>query len=223
MVVAKDFEAYKAARETARTKGRPALVEAEEENAPAAEPAASEPDVQPLGGLPSLLGAVHPATRTSTSQTRTATPAGPLPPDAVRPGDDACLRIKCGDYARAEAAILRLRAEGLPVTQANLNHELGYASTPSCCGSSSGCQGASQNAAGPKASCPAAASTRTGSSLARTVATKPVPVANVEVPAPRSENPVITVAPPPPRQPSPVFVQPASHGAVLLNRPVRKN
>ena|ERR1022692_1057678 len=50
----------------------------------------------------------------------------PLPPEASRPQGDTVLYYMPGDYARVCPAIHRLSAEGLPITQANINRELGY-------------------------------------------------------------------------------------------------
>ena len=154
MVIANSFAAYRAAREAGITNHRPTLIEipeAQPPDAPSAPPSPAGEGVEVAPG-PALVPqlAFRPA-----SVRQPASPPRPLPPDAYRPGDDRVLRIRCGDHERAEAAIQRLRAMGSPVTQTNLNRELGYDSTPSCT-RPSGSRGATGSSPAPVASKPGA-------------------------------------------------------------------
>ena len=181
VIVADSFAAYHAAKRAAITNERPFLVEASEADTPDTPPAAEESSNQPT---PSTFPS-RPAGWTTgipVAISKPATRPCPLPPCCVHPGDDSVIHIRCGDCARAAAAILRLRARGLPVTQANMNLELGYASTPPGpqCGRPQNSQGPARAPSSSGATQPQG---RPGANQVRSTASAPVAVAQ---PAPET-------------------------------------
>jgi hypothetical protein len=144
-VIADSIPAYKATREAGLTNDQPALVETREaENADGQLPS---PNFSASPTPPASYVSLAP--RPVTAPVPIKKPAAlscPRPAQAAACGNDPVIYFKCGDAARAHAAACRLCAEGLPITQANMNRELGYASTPSCsscCGSGNSCGRAS--------------------------------------------------------------------------------
>ena len=217
MVIADSFAAYRAAREAGITNHRPTLIEipeAQPPDAPSAPPSPAGEGVEVAPG-PALVPqlAFRPA-----SVRQPASPPRPLPPDAYRPGDDRVLRIRCGDHERAEAAIQRLRAMGSPVTQTNLNRELGYDSTPSCT-RPSGSRGATGSSPAPVASKPGAVNrTATLGPQAKSLAVQPAHVSPAPY-WPATNNAFIPVPPTPARPPAPAVLH--QTGSKTIDRSVR--
>jgi hypothetical protein len=209
VIVADSFAAYHAARQAAITNKRPFLVEASQAETPDAPLAAAESIGLPISPS-SPSGTAHWTTGIPVAISKPATPRCPLPPCCVHPGEDSVIHIRCGDCARAEAAALRLRARGLPITQANMNQELGYASTPpgpQC--------GRSQNSQGP-ARAPASSSVtqpqgRPGANQVRPTAATPATVAQPAPVTAHNGGSIVVIPPRPIQPPVATYLQPSSN------------
>jgi len=129
VVIADSFADYKAARERVLADARLRALERGTAEAEGDQSTTLDATGQPAA--PALVPASSQGAVTSRVQAKPEpAPCPASNPLSPRPGDDPTIRIACGDEARAFAAILYLRSEGLPVTQANMNRALGYASTP---------------------------------------------------------------------------------------------
>jgi hypothetical protein len=136
VLVADSFTEYQAARERG-LKARPTRRDSSPPQGTNASPTTGDTNQS----LPVLAAGWSPAHFGSSVRLGSGANTNALSPFTPRPGDDPSIRVRCGDEARAQAAILRLRAMHLPVTQANMNLMLEYASTPACPYSSGGCNG----------------------------------------------------------------------------------
>jgi len=128
VVVADSFAAYRAARDTNIANHLPTLLETSGAETPVEKPAIRGLN-EPPTALDSSQAMVPRAATVSVSVKRTSTPRSRAP-EVLHLSDDPVIYFKHGDDARAHAAACELHREGLPITQANMNHALGYASTP---------------------------------------------------------------------------------------------
>ena len=126
VVIADSFEAYKAAKVAGVSNRPPALAEGGEAASQDGPPVPFDLRDQPTGLGPALLRAQRPTPLVAAPAARPAGLSDPIPPDASAPGSDTIFYYRSGDYARVCPALHLLAAKGLPLTQANLDIELGY-------------------------------------------------------------------------------------------------
>ena len=126
VVIADSFAAYKAAKVAGVSNRPPALAEGGEAASQDAPPVSFDLRAPPAGLGPALLRVQRPTPLVAAPAARPAGRSDPTAPDASASGSDTIFYYKSGDYARVCPALHRLAAKGLPLTQANLDSELGY-------------------------------------------------------------------------------------------------
>ncbi len=129
VVIADSIPAYKATREAGVTNDQSALAETRVAEDVGGQLPFANFNASPTPPASYVPLAPRPAT-VSVPINKTAAMPCPRPAQAVASRNDPVIYFKHGDDARAHAAASRLCSEGLPITQANMNRELGYASTP---------------------------------------------------------------------------------------------